>query len=71
MEPIISIYFIDQNIDLQCNSRELILLLKKVKVKLFIRPHNYESLKKNIYTNFKPKKKKKFNNFNYRYTSIR
>lgn len=57
MEPIISTYFIEQNIDLQCNSRELILLLKKVKVKLFIRPHNYESLKKNIYTNFKPKKK--------------
>ena len=58
MEPIISIYFIDQNIDLQCNSRELIQLLKKLKVKLLIRPHNYESLKENIFTKFNPKKKK-------------
>ena len=55
MDSIISISYVNQIIDVNCNSPELIKFLKKSKI--IIRPSDYEGLMEFINSMFKPKKK--------------
>ena len=59
MDSIISISYVNRNIDVNCNSQELIKFLKKSKI--IIRPSDYEGLMEFINSTFKPKKKQNQN----------